>query len=219
MTRHVIIMAVLAWACCGGSVAGQNLPLGEVLSGGDVLVGNTPMPKGAILFYGDRIQAGREPSVLQLENRGLLQLFPGAVLSVTKPAEELSIQIDAGKVAFAFPKNSQVRLAAGQSDARLAGTRDRYYGAIERGDTRDTLQSWQGELALTDTVSGETGTLKAGQQAIVGSTAESGQGEPIEKKRRRAIIYIAVGGGAAATGIILWQVLRESEPEQVVSPS
>jgi len=217
MKRASTILAVLLSV---GSffLAGQNVPLGEVLSGGEVLVAGTPMPKGAILFYGDRIQAGREPSILQLENRGLLQLFPGAALSVTKTAEALTIRIESGKIAYAFARGTQATLTAGQTETRLARTRDRFFGAIERGPAQDILQSWQGELTLTDTVTGEPGSLKAGQQAIVGSSAESGQGAPIQKKKRRTIIYVAIGG-AAATGIILWQVLRESEPEQVVSPS
>ena len=86
----------------------QSVPLGEVVAGGNVTVGNTPMPRGATIFEGDVMKGGSESSVVQFSSNGKIELYPGAASDVVRSGEQVLVRLHGGKVAYSLPRGSQL---------------------------------------------------------------------------------------------------------------
>lgn len=192
---------------------------GRVIAGG-AMVGSTAMPKGSTLFVGDMVKAGKESALIQLENKGRMELFPSSSVQVTGGGSDMAIRLSNGKVAYHFPKGTTARIQTAHSTMTLAVTSDRFYGVVETGASGDTIKALQGEVTVKSESTGETATVKAGNQATVASAAATPTETKKKKRRGLPIIIAALGAGAAgATYGLLHGGSGDGGGDIVTSPS
>jgi hypothetical protein len=209
------ILLVAAGILSAAPVA-QSLPLGEVVAGGNLVVGNTAMPRGATIFDGDAFRADKESSVLQFAQDGKIELYPGAAASVAKESSQVTVNLRGGKISYALPKGSRVLFDTPKVTIRTGSGSDLFVGTIERNTDSAIVQPVQGEMIVQNKETGETATVRPGYTAtcIVG-TPIYWAGDPYAVTRF-PWIYVIIGAGAVETGIIIHEVIKEEPP---ASPS
>ncbi len=193
----------------------QMTPLGEIVAGSSALIGSTEMPVGGTIFQGDRLTAHKDSTVIELANRGTIQLFPHTRIQVLSQDGEIRVRLEQGKVAFIFPKDVRTSIQSATSIMTPLKTESRYYGVMENTDKQDIVQAYEGELQVQAVPSGEKATIRPRQEACVGATAWTGHGDPITGLRLPIIVGLIEGG--TATGIIIYTIIDDDEP--VASPS
>ncbi len=217
MRKLVRLCAVLAMLAALAVVPaqGQMTPLGEIVAGSPALIGSTEMPVGGTIFQGDRLTAHKDSTVIELANRGTIQLFPHTRIQVLSQDGEIQVRLEQGKVAFIFPKDVRTSIQSATSVMTPLKTDSRYFGAMENTDKQDIVQAYEGELQVQAVPSGEKATVRPRQEACVGATAWTGHGDPIHGLRLPIIVGLIEGG--TATGIIIYTIIDDDEP--VASPS
>ncbi|GEM_PF-1068130 len=194
---------------------GQMTPLGEIVAGSPALIGSTEMPVGGTIFQGDRLTAHKDSTVIELANRGTIQLFPKTRIQLLSQDGEIRVRLEQGKVAFIFPKDIRTAIQSETSVMTPLKTETRFFGMMENTEAEDRVQAYEGELQVQAVPSGEKATVKPRQEACVGATAWTGHGDPIKNLRLPIIVGLIEGG--AATGIIIYAITDDDEP--VASPS
>ena len=218
LVRSVLMPAILL-ICTGmlcAAPGAQSLPLGEVVAGGNLVVGNTVMPRGATIFDGDALRADKESSVLQFSQDGKIELYPGASADVTKGSARLTVNLHGGKFSYALPKGSKVLFDTPKVTIRTGSGSDIFVGTIERTAETAIVQPVQGEMIVENKETGETATVRPGYTAtcIIG-TPIYWAGDPIAATGF-PWLYVIIGAGAVETGIIIHEVIDEEKP---ASPS
>lgn len=217
MRKLVRLFAALAMLSALAVVPahGQMTPLGEIVAGSPALIGATEMPVGGTIFQGDRLTAHKDSTVIELANRGTIQLFPHTRIQVLSQDGEIRVRLEQGKVAFIFPKDVRTSIQSSTSVMTPLKTDSRYFGVMENTDKQDIVQSYEGELQVQAVPSGEKATVRPRQEACIGATAWTGHGDPISGLRLPIIVGLIEGG--TATGIIIYAIIDDDEP--VASPS
>ena len=205
---------------CAGIIsaapAAQSLPLGELVAGGSLIVGNTSLPRGATIFNGDAIRADKESSVLQFSQDGKIELYPGASADVAKDTARLTVNLRGGKFSYALPKGSRVLFDTPKVTIRTGSGSDLFIGTIERTAETAIVQPVQGEMIVENKETGETATVRPGYTAtcIIG-TPIYWAGDPVAATQF-PWLYVIIGVGVTETGIIIHEVIDEEKP---ASPS
>lgn len=214
MARLVLISSILLVLAgmLGAAPGSQSLPLGEVVAGGNLVVGNTAMPRGATIFDGDAIRADKESSVLQFSQDGKIELYPGASADIGKDVARLTINLHGGKISYALPKGSRVLFDTPKVTIRPGSGSELFIGTVERTPDSAIVQPVQGEMIVENKETGETATVHSGYTAtcIVG-TPIYWAGDPYAVTRF-PWIYVVIGAGAVETGIIIHEVINEEKP-------
>lgn len=214
LTRLVSVVFIMLLMICMllAAPGAQSLPLGEVVAGGSLFVGNTSMPRGATIFDGDTLRADKESSVLQFSQDGKIELFPGASANVAKVPARLTVMLQGGKLSYSLPKGSRVLFDTPKVTIRTGTGSDFFVGTVERTSESAIVQPVQGEMIVENKDTGETATVHPGYTGtcIVG-TPIYWAGDPYAATRF-PWIYIVIGAGAVETGIIIHEVIDEEQP-------
>lgn len=215
--RSLPILIILFGAVIGTAL-GQMAALGSIVAGSPAMIGSIEMPVGGTIFQGDRLTAHKDSTVIELSNRGTIQLFPQSAIQVLSQDGQIRIRLEQGKMAFVYPKDVRTSIQSERSLVTPLRTDSRYFGVFEITATQDVVQSYEGELQVQAQPSGEKATLKDHHEACIGATAMHYHGDPI--RNLRPIVIAAIIGGTI-TGIIIYDEIRDdkTEPEDVPSPS
>lgn len=180
------------------------------------MVGNTAMPRGATIFDGDSLRAGKESSVLQFSQDGKIELYAGASADVAKEITQLKVILHGGKISYALPQGSRVLFDTPKVTIRTGSGSDLFVGTVERTAESATVQPTEGEMVVENKETGETATVRPGYTAtcIIG-TPIYWAGDPTAAMKF-PWIYVVIGAAATETGIIIHEVIQEEKP---ASPS
>jgi hypothetical protein len=199
-----------------------DVPTGVVSYAQNANVDGTDAALGANVYAGDAL-ATHESGTLRLRvGKGQIFMLSQSTASITQDHGMVDALMKRGTMGFSATMDDPLEIDTPVGTLRPANTKHAYGQVTMDGPREVIVTSYEGTLALTH--AGETRTIEEGKSyrvmltsahanASAGAAPQGGQGTGTSGgSGRGTIVFDAlVIGGAAAAGLVLWQVLCDSE--------